>query len=177
MLHQAAAEDHLLLRIREKRRVQDEVDADRPGIRSGAFRRVMQRRALPQHSPAVACSCGEPFAAPAGAWFLDYQETGAKTLIRRMETGGDLPASGRIWLDPSTGHVWLTELAVGDAFMRCTIDVRYARSTAIGGMLGPAEMRERYVNTRDHVRTIGTATYGRVRKFGVQVEEQLPDLR
>jgi hypothetical protein len=141
------------------------------------FRFRRRDSAVPALASGWPTAADEPFAAPAGVWVVDYQETGSKTLVRRMETGGDMPASGRIWLDPSTGQVWLTELAVGDAFMRCTIDVRYGHWAAVGAMLVPAEMRERYVNTRDRVTTIGTATYGRVRKFGVQVEEQLPDLR
>jgi hypothetical protein len=57
--------------------------------------------------------------------------------------------------------------------MQCTIDVRYGGDT-IGGVAVPAEMRERYTNNRDRIVTTGTAVYGRVRRFGVATNEDIP---
>jgi hypothetical protein len=58
--------------------------------------------------------------------------------------------------------------------MRYTIGVRYAPLLAGSDRLFPAEMRERYLNGLDHVTATGTATYGRIRVFGVEVNEAIP---
>lgn len=84
-----------------------------------------------------------------------------------------MPATGRFWIDAPTGRVLASELIVGDPMMQCTIDVRYGGET-IRGLAVPAEMRERYVNNRDRIATTGTATYGRVRVFGVATDEDIP---
>jgi len=111
---------------------------------------------------------------PATAWTIEYQEVRKGTLIRRLGGNGDMPARGRFWIDPETGRVLFSELNVGDPLTRCTITVRYAPATTLGGMLIPAEMRERYVNSNDRVTTTGAAIYGRVRRFGVATTEDIP---
>lgn len=105
-------------------------------------------------------------------WVLEYREVRPKTVIGRYG-GGDMPATGRFWIDAPTGRVLASELIVGDPMMQCTIDVRYGGET-ISGLAVPAEMRERYVNNRDRIVTTGTATYGRVRMFGVATAEDIP---
>jgi hypothetical protein len=108
-------------------------------------------------------------------WVIEYREAQPRTIIRRMVGGGDMPAHGYYWLDAPTGQVLMAELEVGDPLIQCTIDVRYG-SSMVDGLLVPAEMRERYVNNRSRGITTGTATYGRVRRFGVDVQDDLPAL-
>lgn len=109
---------------------------------------------------------------PDRMWVLEYREVRPKTVIGRYG-GGDMPATGRFWIDAPTGRVLASELIVGDPMTQCTIDVRYGGET-IRGLAVPAEMRERYVNNRDRIATTGTATYGRVRVFGVATDEDIP---
>jgi hypothetical protein len=116
----------------------------------------------------------EPFVAPDTTWAIEFQEVRKGTLIRRQGSNGDLPARGRFWIDPATGRVVLTELVIGDPLIRCTVNVRYAPLLAGSDRLFPAEMRERYLNGVDRVTITGTATYGRIRSFGVQVDEDIP---
>lgn len=116
----------------------------------------------------------EPFAAPASAWVVEFQEVRKGTLIRRQAGNGDFPARGRFWIDPDTGRVWLTEILIGDPMLRCTVSVRYAEALAGTDILVPAEMRERYVNGFDHVTTTGTAAYSRHRRFGITTDEVIP---
>jgi hypothetical protein len=118
----------------------------------------------------------EGFAVAEGVWVIEYQEVAKHTVIRRLVGAGDMPARGRFWIEPATGRVSMTELNVGDPLMRNTIDVSYGGDTSHPVLL-PREMRERYVNNSDHVVTTGTATYGRIRRFGVQVDETVPEIR
>lgn len=115
------------------------------------------------------------FAVADSVWVIEYQEANDHTIIRRLGGVGDMPSRGRFWIEPTTGRVLMTELIVGDPLIRCTLDVAYG--IAVPGMLVPLEMRERYVNNQDRGVTTGTATYGRIRRFGVQVEEAIPEVR
>ena len=105
-------------------------------------------------------------------WVVEFREVRPRTVIGRYG-GGDMPASGHFWIDSVSGRVLASELVIGDPMMQCTINVRYGTET-IGGVAVPAEMRERYTNTRDRVVTTGKATYGRVRRFGVATDEVIP---
>ena len=86
--------------------------------------------------------------------------------------GRDLPARGRFWIEPESGHVLGSELVAEDTSITGLIDVEY-RTEATIGLLVPAEMRERYELRQDSSRVDGTATYGRFRKFQVNVDEKL----
>jgi len=109
-------------------------------------------------------------------WVIEYREVQPRTIIRQMIGSGDMPARGYFWVDAATGRVLMSELIVADPMIQCTIDVRYGASP-VEGLLVPAEMRERYSNSRSRAVTTGTATYGRVRRFGVQVDEDIPPIR
>lgn len=113
------------------------------------------------------------FDLPASAWVVEYQETQKGTLIRRAVGNGDLPARGRFWIDPASGRVLASELEVGDPLARATIVVAYAHEPVAVSLI-PVEMRERYVNGTSRVVTEGTAEYGRLRRFGVAVDEDIP---
>jgi hypothetical protein len=105
------------------------------------------------------------------AWVVEYKEAEKQTIIRTTN-GRDLPARGRFWIDPDSGHVLATELAVEDTTITGLIDVAYQVEPAIG-LLVPADMRERYEVRRDSSRVDGAATYGRFRQFQVNVDEKL----
>jgi hypothetical protein len=107
---------------------------------------------------------------------IQYKETMKHTIIRELGSLGDLPASGRFWLDPETGAVVVSELVIAAPLMRCTIDVAYVGATGIS-VLVPAEMRERYVDNRDRVVTEGTATYSNLRRFQVNTTEVIPEVK
>lgn len=103
-------------------------------------------------------------------WVIDYEEVQRGTVIRTPQ-GRDLPARGRFWIDPDEGIVLMSELVVEDIDLRAAIDVSY-QSQPLLGFLVPVEMRERYQARRDRVE--GRASYGRFRRFSVQVDEDIP---
>jgi len=102
---------------------------------------------------------------------IEYEEVQRPTLIR-TNNGLDLPAHGRFSFDAESGRILTTELAAEDVALRATIDVVYAWDARMQLMI-PAEMRERYEVRRDGAVITGTATYGRVRQFGVNTTERL----
>ncbi|MCH7750401.1 MAG: hypothetical protein IH939_20165 [Acidobacteria bacterium] len=107
-----------------------------------------------------------------GVWVLGYKETWPTTVIRGGD-GRNLPAEGRFWIEPATGHVLVTELIVNDAAVNAIITVRYEADDTMGHLV-PVEMRERYNNRRVGSRVDATATYSRFRRFQVQVEVSKP---
>ncbi len=112
---------------------------------------------------------------PAEAWVIEYQEILKQTMIRTTN-GRDLPARGRFWIDPATGHVLSSELIAEDPTIRGTIDVDYETEPAIG-LLVPVRMWERYEIRRNGSRVDGEASYGRYRKFQVKVDEKLAPIK
>jgi VWFA-related protein len=110
-------------------------------------------------------------AVPPGAWAIDFEEMGRPTLIRTPR-GLGLPARGRLWTEPATGRLLITELVTEDTAVRATIDVRYQSDRAAAVMI-PAEMRERYEGRRDGAVIEGSATYGNTRQFQVRSAERI----
>jgi hypothetical protein len=95
---------------------------------------------------------------------IDFAEVGRPTLISDG-FGGDRPASGRAFVDESTGVVLRTELRVGgDAVLleAPLITVDYRRNEKLGWFL-PSEMRETY--TLDIEVLHGRAQYRNYRQF------------
>jgi VWFA-related protein len=117
------------------------------------------------HAPALAR------AAPDEAWVIEYEEIRRPTLIRTPR-GLDLPARGRLWLEPRTGRLLMTELVTDDPTVRATIDVSYQWDPSVSLMV-PVEMRERYEGRRDGAVIEGNATYGKVRQFQVRASERI----
>ena len=105
-------------------------------------------------------------------WVVAYRETWPTSVIRRRR-GGNLPARGRYWIEPETGRVLVTEIALEDEDIDSLVTVRYEQPEALDHLV-PVEMRERYRNHRSGSRVEGTATYSRVRRFQVFVEESGP---
>jgi hypothetical protein len=103
-------------------------------------------------------------------WVIQYQEVQRGTLIRTTKNK-DLPSRGRVWIEPSSGHVLMTELVAENHEVRATIDVSY-QSEPLLGLLVPIEMREWYDGHRTGSRIEAVATYGRFRQFQVNVDEK-----
>jgi hypothetical protein len=111
------------------------------------------------------------FSVPAGTRALQYEEVQSHTLIRG--TGDrDLPIRGRLWFEPESGRVLLTELVVADRIVDARIHVVYQTDSGLN-LLVPVEMHELYERLSDHMRIEGTATYSNFRRFQVQVDETL----
>lgn len=108
----------------------------------------------------------------ADVWVIAYRETWPTSVIRRRR-GANLPARGRYWVEPSTGRVLVTELVLEDDDIESLVTVRYEQPDELDHLV-PVEMRERYNNRRSGSRVEGTASYSRVRRFRVLVEESAP---
>ena len=108
----------------------------------------------------------------ADVWVIEYKETWPTTVITGQD-GRNLPAQGRFWIEPATGRVLVTELIFEDSAVDAVVTVRYESDEKMGHLV-PVEMRERYHNHRLGSRVDGTATYTRLRRFQVQVEESAP---
>jgi hypothetical protein len=108
-------------------------------------------------------------------WSLVYQEFVSPTIIKG-NANRDLFARGRFWIEASTGRMVRSELRFGAESARMgfspvevSVDFTYDEALRLNV---PATMEEFYPGTRTgDVR--GEATYGRFRRFGVQVEEKL----
>ncbi len=98
---------------------------------------------------------------------LAFREQVRPTFIR---TAGDndLPALGRLWIEPSTGRVVQTELRADQGDVTSEITVTY-RPDARLGLWVPARMREVYRTAAERIE--GTATYTNFRQFRVETFE------
>lgn len=102
------------------------------------------------------------------AWRLEYTEHQHPTLIRTTR-GRDLPATGRLWIDPSTGVVMKTQMVAADPLVRAMITTTYQHDAALD-MWVPATMEDYYKADAEVDEVTGTATYGRFRKFNVSTD-------
>jgi hypothetical protein len=99
---------------------------------------------------------------------IAFQEAKGPTFSATSD-GGDIPASGRFWVEPGTGAVVRSEMILGGTrrvSARATITVTYRFEPSLGFRV-PIEMRERYDNPRrerDDVVT-AVATYSDFRRF------------
>jgi len=112
--------------------------------------------------------------APADLWVIEYEEVQKNTFIKSGDR--DLPAHGRLWIEPVTGRVRVTEMLTGDGNVNSRILVSYRMEPALG-MLVPAEMRERYARVDGNGTVTGVAMYSRVRQFTVTVNEKLESVK
>jgi len=97
------------------------------------------------------------FTLGAEAWVLEFEEVATPTVVRGDDQ--DAKSHGRVWADPATSRVLMTELIVEAKTVRSTIRVSY-QSEPIAGLLLPVEMRETYVVKKRFYTLEGTATYG-----------------
>jgi hypothetical protein len=127
------------------------VDTDRKGVPRG----------MPKSSA---------FTLGADAWVIEFDETATPTVVRGDDQ--DAKSHGRVWVDPATNRVLMTEMVVDAKTVRSTIRVSY-QSEPIAGLLLPVEMRETYVVKKRFYTLEGTATYGNFRQFNVTTVETI----
>ncbi|HYM22977.1 MAG TPA: hypothetical protein VEU08_07205 [Vicinamibacterales bacterium] len=112
---------------------------------------------------------------PDGTMVVSYEETARPTIIQNRERG-DLFSHGRMWIEPTSGRVLMTELAAENTDLSAYVSVMYRVEAGIAPPV-PVEMRERYIRRRDNSRTEGVATYGRFRQFQVKVDENIAPIK
>ena len=104
------------------------------------------------------------------AWVVDFNERDRPTLVK-TPGGGNRPAHGAAWIDPSDGAVLRTEVEFderGGDSPAASISVLYQRESALG-LLVPYEMKEVYrmetgERARDELHAV--ARYTNFRRFG-----------
>jgi hypothetical protein len=106
------------------------------------------------------------------AWELEFEETATPTLVRGDDQ--DAKSRGRLWIDPATSRVLLSELVVEAKTVRSTVRVSY-QSEPMAGVLVPIEMRESYVVKKRFYTLEGSATYRNFRQFSVSTVEVIGD--
>ncbi len=97
-------------------------------------------------------------------WKVDFTETHKPSLIT-TSAGGDIPATGTLWIDPTDGSVLRTRLVVASyrgARSGAEVVVTYRRDAALG-MLIPLQMTERYSTPTASI--TGEATYSDFKRF------------
>lgn len=99
-------------------------------------------------------------------WVIEFAEVDHPTIIRTPE-GGDVPAAGRIWVEPLNGRVHKTLLKASVA----TITVTYGPRAEVPGLLLPLEMKEHYVAGRTVIDA--AASYSKFRQFRVTTTERI----
>ncbi|NQW03983.1 MAG: hypothetical protein HQ485_08145 [Acidobacteria bacterium] len=87
---------------------------------------------------------------------------------RLIHTVDQVPATGRLWIEPKTGRVVRTQLEVDSIDARVEITVTYAPQEKLKDLWVPVRMEERYSIAATQSIT-GTATYTNFRQFNVNV--------
>jgi hypothetical protein len=118
-------------------------------------------------------------------WVIRFQERERPTIVRDSVNRRDVPSQGRFWIEPSSGRVLMSEMRSDHPGVRAEITVNY-QSEPLFGLLVPTAMFERYINVLPARRSApsqywrrieATATYGKFRRFQVEVDQHvdLPD--
>jgi hypothetical protein len=97
---------------------------------------------------------------------IGYQESGAGTIVRGAE-GVDMPTSGSLWIDPTSGAVVRSEMLSGNlaSGVASKITVSYSLDKRLGVRV-PTEMREEYFSSSgEHLQ--GVASYSHFQRFSV----------
>ena len=102
-------------------------------------------------------------------WVVNFRERARPTLVRG-DKDVDMPASGRFWIDADTGQVAKTELNLRPPAAQWTLTTTFKADGRLE-IAVPVEMREYYQYWATEM--TGTATYGRFRRFGVDVYERV----
>jgi hypothetical protein len=103
---------------------------------------------------------------------LSFREVGSPPLIDSRDRRGAARSQGRVWVEPDTGRVLMTEITIETPSVDSTTHVSY-QSEPLLGFLVPVEMREEYRIRKRNYRLSGTATYGNFRQFTVQTNEAI----
>jgi hypothetical protein len=114
-------------------------------------------------------------------WVIRFEERDRPTIVRDSVNRHDVPSQGRFWIEPSTGRVLMSEMRSDHPGVRAEITVNY-QSEPLVGVLVPTAMFERYTNVvparrsprSQYWRRIeATATYGKFRRFQVEVDQHV----
>lgn len=100
---------------------------------------------------------------------LRFDEVGTPTIVRGT-AGRDLPARGRVWVEPATGVLVRGEVTLGDSYSTSTTTVDFVPHPRVAVRV-PSRMDETFRTPTEF--GIGTATYTDVRVFGVSATEQI----
>jgi hypothetical protein len=114
----------------------------------------------------------DPDAGP-NVWTVKYEERARPTLIRG-DRDADLPVSGHFWIDLETGQVLRSELVAYTGAGSARLTTRF-RVDVVEGIAVPVEMTEEYQLQRSRV--TATATYSRIRHFGVSTTTDVAPAR
>jgi hypothetical protein len=131
------------------------------------FRFSLSNRRDPRRPAPVATGSAPLFRVSSEMWVLSFRERDRPTVIRTTR-GADFPSAGRLWIDPETGTVLMTELVMENRDMQATITVSY-QSEPLLGFNVPVAMQEQYHGRTEHLE--GIARYGRFRQFQVSTQE------
>jgi hypothetical protein len=112
------------------------------------------------------------FTLPGDAWEIEFEETMTPTVVQG--DGQDAKSHGRVFVDPETSRVLITEIVTEAKTVRTTIRVSF-QSPPLGGVLLPIEMRETYVLKGRFYKLEGAASYSNYRRFTVNTVEQIGD--
>jgi hypothetical protein len=102
---------------------------------------------------------------------LAFQEEERGRTMIHTNDNQPMRAHGRFTVEEATGKVLQSTLATETDRLRAQIDVTYGTDPAID-LLVPREMRERYT-TKDGTTVEGRATYAKLRRYQVKVDEKL----
>lgn len=102
-------------------------------------------------------------------WAVEYRERSRPTLIKTTR-GRDLPATGRVWIDPATGAVLRTAMTAADPLVRAAVTTTYREDVALQFWV-PDQMDEHYVTGSDADEILGYATYTNFRRFTVNTDD------
>jgi VWFA-related protein len=92
---------------------------------------------------------------------LEFKERTSPTIVRSAD--GDLPATGRVWVEPETGRVLKTEISLASRRSGAKITVTYGAVPELT-MWVPVVMTEEYTGAEI---IFGKATYSKFRQFAV----------
>ena len=134
----------------------------------------------PRHHPAFRFSKGgEDNVAGIRAWRIRFVESGRPTVIATVNNA-DLPATGELWVDPSSGRLLRADVAIqftvagrsGGRIIRGSVSLTFKDVPELQLWL-PARMTERYEETFRRPLQNGEATYTNYRRFRVESQENV----
>lgn len=102
---------------------------------------------------------------------VDYREVARPTLIK-TSLGGDVPLTGRFWIDPATGIVLKTQLTAEQPRVRAEVRVTFREDAKLPVWV-PAVMEEFYVQDGEDGEITARAEYSKHRRFSVTTEEAI----
>jgi len=106
-------------------------------------------------------------------WMVEFEETARPTIVRTLSLQ-DEPASGRVWIDVSTGRLLRAQATIATVpslrRVSCSVDVTFEKKPELEFWV-PATMRE--TCSQGSAPQQGYATYDNYRKFTVETGESL----